>query len=126
MNSGFPFTYMGDSTFKLCREKLCLSTANTNALGNLHHLLAVAFSLEDQSLVRLLHTIKDLDCRLAGCELCDGMQEFRPCKPFKNWVPEAGERGHHVPPLLCAHMKPRCHCSAPLLYDAARPRRVEA
>ena len=44
LNSGLPVTYQGDSTFKLIKEDICITTANTNELGNINHIIALAIS----------------------------------------------------------------------------------
>ena len=70
--------YQGDSTFKLVKEVLCITTANTNELGNRNHIVALAITMTKCSeayttlyafLVRVLHAVKDLDCRADGCEI---------------------------------------------------------
>ena len=102
LNSAHPVVYQGDSTFKIAKEELCITTANTNELGNKNHIVALAITTVECSmgygalysyLVRILHAVKDLDCRNPECELCEEMRGIRSRPQFKAWssgiVPQA-------------------------------------
>ena len=93
-NSGHPVVYQGDSTFKIAKEDLCLTTANTNELGNKNHIVALAITTTECSmaygalysyLVRILHVVKDLDCWQSECQLCEEMRGIRSRPQFKDW-----------------------------------------
>ena len=96
--------YQGDSTFKIAKEELCITTANTNELGNKNHIVALAITTVECSmaygalysyLIRILHKAKDLDCQNSEChsELCEEMRGIRSRPQFKAWssgiVPQA-------------------------------------
>ena len=97
LNSGHPVVYQGDSTFKFTHDDICITTANTNELGNKNHIVALAITTTECSeayttlysyLVRVVHAVKDLDCRED-----DELRGIRSRPQFQDWnsgiVPEA-------------------------------------
>ena len=94
LNSGFPVVYQGDSTFRIAADDLCLTKANTNELSNKNHIVALAITMVECSmaytllysyLVRILHAVKDLDCRNEDCQLCNEMWGIRSRQQFQDW-----------------------------------------
>ena len=54
LNSVLPVVYQGDSTFKFVSEELCITTANTNELGNKNHIVALAIMMTECSEARFI------------------------------------------------------------------------
>ena len=130
LNSAHPVVYQGDSTFKIAKEELCITTANTNELGNKNHIVALAITTVECSmaysalysyLVRILHAVKDLDCRNSECELCEEMRGIRSRRNLRTGVRASFRMPFfHSPSVLLCRTTPVNSSNSPETLFPAR------